>query len=1427
MSDNIVIDNTANTVVVSDTEITVTDVAVVDLATTSADGLMSKEDKVKLDSLENQTAAAILTKVKTVDGASSGLDADLLDGQEGSYYTNYADTAVNNLVDSAPDALNTLNELAAALNDDANFSATVTTSLAEKLPLSGGQMTGNITMSGSQTVDGRDISADGAKLDGIEAGATADQTATEIRALVESASNSNVFTDADHSKLDAIEANATADQTASEIEAIVNHDNLQGFVADEHIDWTSDQGSTNIHSGNYINTTYSVGDGGLTQNNFTDTLKAKLDGVEAGATADQTDAQIRAAVAAATDSNVFTDADHTKLDAIEANATADQTASEIEAIVNHDNLQGFVSNEHIDWTTDQGSTNIHSGNYINTTYSVGDGGLTQKNFTTTLKTKLDGIEAGATADQTDAEIRAAVEAATDSNVFTDADHSKLNAIEASADVTDTANVVAALTAGTNVSIANDGTISATDTNTTYTSSDFNHDDLTGFVANEHIDWTASSAGSIHLTNLPATALTTVQTASSQSAMLALTTQEGDVVVRSDENKTYMHNGGSAGTMADFTLLATPTDAVTSVDGATGAITLNHDTLTGFVANEHIDWTADQGATNIHAGNYVNTTYSVGDGGLTQNNFTDALKSKLDGIEAAATADQTATEIRALVESASDSNVFTDADHSKLDGIASSANNYSHPNHSGEVTSSGDGATTIADNVVDEANLKVSNAPTDGYVLTARSGNSGGLTWEATAASGMSDLVDDTTPQLGGDLDVGTHRIETTESQMNFEVDSDASSTGYEGYYFYGGPTTNGYNRIWITGTETAFQQRVGSSTAYTAFIQNNNQYSVIINEHGGNHPAKITNWGNGSSAHLNIGVRHADAKVRFTDHTGNTLRYAFPNSTPSSGQVLTASDGSGTLSWAAVSDSTKMPLAGGTFSGDVTFTGASYNAVWDSSDNALEFGDDAQLRFGAGTDLFIKSDGSNSIIQGAGTTYLRGSTVIISANGGSGGFETGIRVNEISSETSNVELYYDNSKTFETSSSGVSVIGSIAVSGTVDGRDLAADGSKLDGIASSANNYVHPNHSGEVTSTADGATVIADNVVDEANLKVSNSPTDGYVLTAQSGNTGGLTWAEAAGSDPDLYADNYDGSATKPNASASNSVALGKNAVSGGGSSIAFGASASSAGNLSSALGYNAAVGSSGAYAAAIGQSYANGSNGFAASIANNSSSYGATGSQAISIGYLAKATGGNSAAIGFLAQATNSNALAMMRGLASGQNSIAIGYEGIASAKNSVAIGRYAKSETQGKYAFANGDTWGQGKAQSGHFVLKSDTTDATAEALTTNKTTADATNQVVLPNNSVYGFTGTVIARENSAQTNDFAVWEIKGGAVRAGSASTTALGSYNINKISESTGAANWSIGLSADTTNGAVAITVTGEASHSIRWVATVNTTEVTY
>ena len=162
---------------------------------------------------------------------------------------------------------------------------------------------------------------------------------------------------------------------------------------------------------------------------------------------------------------------------------------------------------------------------------------------------------------------------------------------------------------------------------------------------------------------------------------------------------------------------------------------------------------------------TNTTYSVGDGGLTQNNFTNTLKTKLDGIEASATADQTGAQIKTAYEAESDTNAFTDADHTKLDGIAASANNYTHPNHSGEVTSTADGAQVVADDVIDEANLKVDNSPTNDYVLTAKSSAAGGLTW-AAASGGISDVVSDTSPQLGGDLDVNGNQIKGDDIQLH-------------------------------------------------------------------------------------------------------------------------------------------------------------------------------------------------------------------------------------------------------------------------------------------------------------------------------------------------------------------------------------------------------------------------------------------------------------------------------------------------------------------------------------------------------------------------------------------------------------------------------------------------------------------------------------
>lgn len=113
-------------------------------STFSSNNYLQTQLGTKLNS-SSYTASDVLTKIKTVDGSGSGLDADLLDGLQATslasnnyvqgrfssngYMQSYVSTEVANLVDSAPSTLDTLNELAAALGDDANFSTTVTTAI--------------------------------------------------------------------------------------------------------------------------------------------------------------------------------------------------------------------------------------------------------------------------------------------------------------------------------------------------------------------------------------------------------------------------------------------------------------------------------------------------------------------------------------------------------------------------------------------------------------------------------------------------------------------------------------------------------------------------------------------------------------------------------------------------------------------------------------------------------------------------------------------------------------------------------------------------------------------------------------------------------------------------------------------------------------------------------------------------------------------------------------------------------------------------------------------------------------------------------------------------------------------------------------------------------------------------------------------------
>ena len=104
---------------------------------------------------------------------------------------------------------------------------------------------------------------------------------------------------------------------------------------------------------------------------------------------------------------------------------------------------------------------------------------------------------------------------------------------------------------------------------------------------------------------------------------------------------------------------------------------------------------------------------------------------------------------------------------------------------------------------------------------------------------------------------------------------------------------------------------------------------------------------------------------------------------------------------------------------DITFTGASYNVVWDKSDNQLEFGDNTKLSFGASSDLQIFHDGNNSFINevGSGSLYVRAQNTFNLQKAGTSDFMLKTTTDGA------VDLYFANSKKFETTNTGAVVTG--------------------------------------------------------------------------------------------------------------------------------------------------------------------------------------------------------------------------------------------------------------------------------------------------------------------------------------------------------------------------------------------------------------------
>ena len=136
---------------------------------------------------------------------------------------------------------------------------------------------------------------------------------------------------------------------------------------------------------------------------------------------------------------------------------------------------------------------------------------------------------------------------------------------------------------------------------------------------------------------------------------------------------------------------------------------------------------------------------------------------------------------------------------------------------------------------------------------------------------------------------------------------------------------------------------------------------------------------------------------------------------------------------------------------DITFTGASANVVFDKSDNAFEFADDAQAKFGTDGDLavYYNNTSDRSIIASNGARLdLRSDAVHITS------FDVGETMATFT-DNGAVELYYDNVKRLETLSTGVDITGDLVIDGDAGGTltlcGSSAHTSKLV-IASNAGN---------------------------------------------------------------------------------------------------------------------------------------------------------------------------------------------------------------------------------------------------------------------------------------------------------------------------------------------------------------------------------------
>ena len=797
-------------------------------------------------------------------------------------------------------------------------------------------LTGNITVSG--TVDGRDVSVDGTKLDGVETGATADQTNAEIRAAVEAATDSNVFTDADHTKLNNVAAGS-------------NNYNISADLLDED-DFASDS-ATKVPSQQstkaYITATSQPLDGDLT------TLAGMQSGtasiLASGTTLTSTISELNLLDGKSVVTSISGSSTNVQLPT--AKAVNDHIVNSIS------DTGGFVpiANE-----VSFPNANPDVGEDAGTIVSIADAGgivVNGSGVSTTGRTlggstvTINGIDSSLYNTTIAAGKGMLVQTTSTLNTY---DYHRL--------IVDEAGVASAQTL-------------VSDFNDRY--------QIASSAPSNHPDGSALQDGD-----------------------LWFDTTNNVMKVYDLGNTTYVE----VSAVSDYKLLTVVNDGQTS-----GSPTYNGSNL----------------SFDLRDGSSAASITSVGQllvslNGVLQQPNAGAWSGSNTGFHLEGT-----NGIKFCSAPASGASVFVT--------LMGSASSVSVPATNSIVEAS------IQTNVVSEEKLKISNSPTNGLFLSAQSGNSGGLTW----ATPTTEVVNDTSPQLGGNLDVNGKIISLGDSSGTTD-DRIVLGTGSDFHIYHPGTDSMIDNN---TGN-LILRCNVNADVGGNILLQPKpgEEGIKVIHDgavefyHDNEKVLETTTQGiivhNSNNANVWIEFKGVDTthgyiyggtnKLELQDASGNTA-------------VRVWDDADVELYWntykrletnaAGIDVTGTVTDDGATHDGDVTFTGTSYNAVWNKSDNEFEFDDNAKVAFGTGEDLHIYHNGTDSFIDSdtgklkidsAGGVEIYGTYLNVYKAGGS---ET---IAEFAQDGA-CNLYYDNVKKFETTSAGGTLTGHLTVTGEIIGSD--------------------------------------------------------------------------------------------------------------------------------------------------------------------------------------------------------------------------------------------------------------------------------------------------------------------------------------------------------------------------------------------------------